>query len=158
MLKVKELLTKILQTLPTKADVSNIPTKPADVGVIVDYNGGSPDNQVTSVPHNTWTVLGSITLTDPGVYIIMATARYNANANGYRGIFLATNNSPDSSGGLQVATTDYRAPANGTFTFCSFTSTRTVTERTTYYIKAIQTSGSQLTVAPRVSTVRVGEV
>lgn len=157
MIKVKELLTKILQTLPTKADVSSIPTKPADVGVIVDYNGGSPDDLVTAIPHNTWTVLGSITL-DPGVYIIMATARYTANANGYRGIVLATNNSPDSSGGLQVATTDYRAPANGTFTFCHFTSTRTVTERTTYYIKAIQTSGSQLTVAPRVSTVRVGEV
>lgn len=163
MLKVKELLTKILQTLPTKADVSSIPTKTSDItndsnykSITYPYAGGSPDNEVTSLTTGTWTVTGEIPL-GIGTHLITVKARTAANATGRRTMILSSNNNPDSSGSLAVMASTHAAAVNGDYTDLLVTMLYIVTtDNHKIYVKLFQNSGTTLACNTRVADVLFG--
>ena len=125
----------------------------ATIGKAV-YRGGSPENQVTSLNNQTWTVVGDITL-PAGQFLVWIKTRIASNANGRRTLLLTNNNNADASGALSVSAQDHRAPVNGDYTDLACLNFINVDSQTTYYIKVMQNSGSNLGCATRVIAVQL---
>lgn len=112
---------------------------------------GEPTGEVTSLNTATWKVVGRFTV-PKGVSIVNVAVSFGANATGKRQAFISTNNTNDSSGLLANVARDYRNAVSGSETSCHFCYSTKQTADTTYYIKAYQNSGSQLTISTRVYT------
>lgn len=96
----------------------------------------------------TWTNLGSFTL-PAGLWIVNIATNFSSNANGYRLLSLAT--SATSAGAINRTV---RLPAvNGNLTAINLTA---FCEGGTYYLNAVQNSGSSLTVSARYTALRLG--
>jgi hypothetical protein len=96
----------------------------------------------------TWTNLGSFTL-PAGLWIVNIATNFSSNATGYRLLTLAT--SATSAGTINRT---IRLPAvNGNSTAINLTA---FCEGGTYYLNAVQNSGSSLTVSARYNALRLG--
>ena len=96
----------------------------------------------------TWTNLGSFTL-PAGLWIVNIATNFSSNATGYRLLSLAT--SATSAGTINRT---IRLPAvNGNSTAINLTA---FCEGGTYYLNAVQNSGSSLTVSARYTALRLG--
>ena len=96
----------------------------------------------------TWTNLGSFTL-PAGLWIVNIATNFSSNATGYRLLSLAT--SATSAGTINRT---IRLPAvNGSSTAINLTA---FCEGGTYYLNAVQNSGSSLTVSARYTALRLG--
>ena len=105
-----------------------------------------------SVNSATATNAGSITLT-PGLWLITVTARWNANATGYRQVWLSTS----STGSAKDYASIVSIPAvNGAITSEQLTVFASVASNTTWHIVAQQSSGSARTLDVRYSACRLG--
>lgn len=131
--------------------IQNKAVKAAIDALIDDYNY---DAQVSaSVPNRTslFTDIGSFSLTS-GLWLVIATVNYPANATGYRCALLSTTS--------EASGADYRGTvvvgASPTdVTRIQVVSLIQVTETTTYYIEGKQNSGSALTATARVQRIKL---
>ena len=105
-----------------------------------------------SVATATWKSLGSLELT-AGRWVVFANARFNSNATGYREILGSS--SADDGTQLGYIFHDIRPAVNGTYTYCSFSSWRSLTANTTLYLNAYQNSGSSLNAIGRIYAIQV---
>lgn len=107
----------------------------------------------TVVASGTATAAGTISLT-PGKWIIKATARWNANALGYRQLWL----SESSAGAAKDFDSVVSYPAvDGAITSEQLTVFITVSANTTLYLVAQQNSGAGVTLNTRYSLARLGD-
>ncbi len=102
-----------------------------------------------SVSNNTKTTVATITITNPGVYIVIGTARFNANATGTRRVFL--NNSKETN----LDSIDSSKATSGTYTSLATSRFYNVTSSTTFTLQAYQNSGGALTVNGRLVSIRL---
>ena len=99
----------------------------------------SPTQTLTS--GTAWQNIMSFNLT-PGLWFIEISARFSSNANGYRGINVAT----ASGGSAQTyLLQDLQAAVDGTMTYCKISATYRTASAVTRYINAVQNSGASLT-------------
>ena len=105
-----------------------------------------------SVANQTWTVLGSVTLT-PGVWVIHAYAQYGQNANGYR--CLALSRSEASSGALGYGAIDRSRAVDGNASNTHVTYIAKYTSNQMIYLLGYQNSGSALTTYYGFQSVRI---
>ena len=105
----------------------------------------------TTVANKAWTQIGSITLSE-GTYIIHAHGAFPNNSTGYRAIALNTTTNAAQMDRFSLAR---QAPANGDTTELNFTKIQPVSESTTYYLNAYQTSGSSLSVTGGLRAIRI---
>lgn len=107
----------------------------------------------TVVASGTATAAGTISLT-PGKWIIKATARWSANARGYRQLWL----SESSAGAAKDFDSAVSYPAvDGAITSEQLTVFITVSANTTLYLVAQQNSGAGVTLNTRYSLARLGD-
>lgn len=97
---------------------------------------------------------GSFQLT-PGLWIVKVTARWAANAAGYRQLWLSTSQTGTAKDFDSIVS--YPA-VNGAITSEQLTVMISVSSTTTYYIVAQQNSGSSVTLNTRYSLARLGDV
>lgn len=96
-----------------------------------------------STANATWTTLTSITL-DPGVWLVNAVANFPSNATGIRRLILS---GASGTSGSTRYWDDISPAVSGGVTFCRFTGMTKITSQTTYYLRAYQTSGADMTVS-----------
>lgn len=127
-----------------------------DVGDAITYGGSKQYKEVLdstgkSLANNTWTSLGSVSLA-AGVWVVVFTAQFTANATGRRGINLAStagSSSTNAQAAMQVPA------ASGAQTVVSRANILNVTSTTTYHINAYQNSGSALTTYSDIRAARI---
>ncbi len=99
-----------------------------------------------------YTNIGSITL-DAGRWIIYVVAQFSANANGVRG--MAFSKTSDSSTPVSQWAQDRASGLSGAATFCKCVHMEALSSQTTFYVNAMQNSGSALNAFARVVAIRV---
>ena len=106
-----------------------------------------------SVASGTTTNMGSITL-PAGLWLVTVTARWSANASGYRQCWLSIS----STGSAKDFGSVVSYPAvNGAITSEQLTCFISISSQTTYYIVVQQNSSSSITCNTRYSTCRLGD-
>ena len=105
----------------------------------------------TSVANRAWTQIASITLT-AGTYILHAHGAFATDSTGYRAIAVNTTANTTMMDRFSCAR---HAPANGDYTELNFTKIQPVSETTTYYLNAYQTSGSSMDVSGGLRAMRI---
>ena len=111
---------------------------------------GKSNQSVTSA---TDTNMGSFTLAK-GLWLVVVTARWDANATGVRQVWLASSSTGSA---LNYSSVVSHQGANGAITSEQLTVFLNVTSQTTYYIVVRQSSGSALTCNTQYSTCRLGD-
>ena len=101
---------------------------------------------------NSYTNIGSITL-GAGRWIIYAVAQFSANANGVRG--MAFSKTSGSSTPVSQWAQDRASGLSGAATFCKCVHMEALTAQTTFYVNAMQNSGSALNAFARVIAMRI---
>ena len=127
MLDVKKTFTKICEALSGMLNsVSNVSTSAA-----------------VSTTNNTDTTLCNTGSLDPGTYILKGIANFESNSTGHRRLFFATS---DSGSAVDRFARVYAAAASDSATIVQVEYMATITEATTFYLRARQTSGGTLSV------------
>lgn len=109
------------------------------------------DSTGKSVATATWTPLGSVTL-DAGVWVVVFSAQFGANATGRRSINLSTTSGSTS---LNAQAALQLQAANGGYTVVSRANLLDVSATSTYYLNAYQNSGSTLTTTSDIRAARI---
>lgn len=135
MISVKKLIYKIIDR------IHYVPLYGSITGMIVN------DKSVSG--NGAWTNCGSITL-PAGVWILIVSVSFPANATGYRAISISN---ASAAAGTQIQTSRVSA-ASGTTTTVNVCA---AFKGGTWYINASQNSGSTLTASPRYTAVKIGE-
>ena len=127
MLDVKKTFTKICEALSGMLNsVSTVSTSTA-----------------VSTTNNTDTTLCNTGSLDPGTYILKGIANFDSNATGHRRLFFATS---DTGSAADRFARVYAAAASDSATIVQVEYMATITEATTFYLRARQTSGGTLSV------------
>lgn len=102
------------------------------------------DIAAVDVSSGAWKQLGSMSI-DAGLWLILITARFAANASGRRILRVTTSSSASGSAISRQAET-YRASAGDNYTTCELAFIRNLTATAKYYVTAYQNSGNTLSV------------
>ena len=129
--------------------IASCTTIPAGQAIAFDTGTTWTDISSTTYPDNC-----SITLSNPGVYILFGTVAFASNASGRRAIrwYDVTGNE------AIVRTQVVLTPANGAITYMQTITCVQITSSNTYKLQAYQNSGSQLNVTPYRSYVQIAAV
>ena len=129
--------------------IASCTTIPAGQAIAFDTGTTWTDISSTTYPDNC-----SITLSNPGVYILFGTVAFSSNASGRRACrwYDVTNNE------AIIRTQVVLTPANGAITYMQTITCVQITSSTTYKLQAYQNSGSQLNVTPYRSYVQIAAV
>lgn len=104
----------------------------------------SGDIAAVNVSSGAWRQLGSMSI-DAGLWLILITGRFAANASGRRNLRVTTSASASGSAVSRQAET-YRASAGDSYTTCELAFIRNLTATTKHYVTAYQNSGNTLSV------------
>lgn len=113
------------------------------------YNG-SNTNEAVSVPHNTATLVSTLTL-QAGVYLFVACIDWGANESGYRQVATATPTNP----GRRVAVTSIPVPGTNKQTYQQLVEIISISGSEDVNVYGIQTSGNALNAYPWVYAVKI---
>lgn len=109
----------------------------------------------TQTQTETWLVQGSVTF-DPGTYLILVDGYFAANATGRRVMLFNTVSTAQSTENpIDGSVIDSRAAVNGVATRLKFSTIKTFSSSTTWYLKAYQNSGSPLNFTSSYSYLRI---
>ena len=118
----------------------------------LNNSASSKDGSATTCSNNTDTTLCNTGSLAAGTYILKATAQFATNATGYRMLFFATSTS-----GSQINryARVIGAAANGTYTEKELVYIATISAATTFYLRARQTSGGNLSVTGGIQILKI---
>ena len=155
----KVTLTGLTPALETIAEISGSSAEiEEDVADCVEQIGNiktvinniptfSSYGEQTTLTANAWLLLDRITL-DPGKYLVIYGAEFEANATGKRGICVNTNDTPDRTAVVSLAVDGETTKMNG----CKMITVENTTE---YLFTGYQTSGNTLYVLPYLQYIKL---
>lgn len=121
---------------------------------VLDINSGRSNNEpsAVSVPNGTWTLLASVSITDPGLYLFIAGALFDANGTGARKVGYSTNTATSPSGRRSTSTNAY---SSGSTAGAEIVKLLQYTNSGTFCVWGAQNSGSSLNAQPWIEMIRL---